>query len=74
MKEPSREQIAQRAYEFYLARGCKPGMDMDDWLAAEKELTLDGVLSESQMGKIREPETGRYVPKRMNPIGVGQPA
>ena len=38
---PSREQIARRAYELYLARGCEPGKEVEDWLAAEKELILE---------------------------------
>lgn len=30
--------IARRAYELYLARGCDPGHDVEDWLQAEQEL------------------------------------
>ena len=30
--------IARRAYELYLARGCDPGHDVEDWLTAEQEL------------------------------------
>lgn len=33
------EQIGQRAYELYLERGGEDGRDVEDWLAAEKELT-----------------------------------
>ena len=36
--EADRERIAARAYELYLARGGGDGMDMQDWLAAEREL------------------------------------
>lgn len=35
---PTREQIAQRAYELYQNRGREDGRDMEDWLAAESEL------------------------------------
>ena len=36
---PTKEQIEEkRAYELYLARGCEPGMDLEDWLAAEENL------------------------------------
>jgi Protein of unknown function (DUF2934) len=35
----SRDRIARRAYELYLARGGRDGGDFDDWLAAERELT-----------------------------------
>jgi len=30
--------IARRAYDLYLARGCGHGHDVDDWLRAEREL------------------------------------
>jgi len=32
------EQIRQRAYEIFLARGAAPGQDIEDWLRAEREL------------------------------------
>ena len=32
------EEIEQRAYEIYLARGCVDGYDQDDWLQAEREI------------------------------------
>ena len=38
---PDRERIARRAYELYLARGASEGEAMDDWLAAEREITAD---------------------------------
>lgn len=30
--------IARRAYDLYLARGCETGHDVEDWLKAEQEL------------------------------------
>ena len=33
-----RAEIAQRAYENYVERGCEDGQDLDDWLKAEREL------------------------------------
>ena len=36
---PSREEIAQRAYEIYLARGKTGGRELEDWVQAERELT-----------------------------------
>lgn len=32
-------QIKQRAYELYSARGGEAGHDLEDWLRAEKEIT-----------------------------------
>jgi len=36
---PSFEQIQQRAYELFLARGGTHGCDWADWFTAEQELT-----------------------------------
>ena len=36
---PSYKSIAKRSYEIYLARGAQPGHEVEDWLAAEAELT-----------------------------------
>jgi DUF2934 family protein len=30
--------VARRAYDLYLARGCEHGHDVDDWMQAEHEL------------------------------------
>lgn len=38
---PTYEQIAERAYDIYLARGESPGHDIDDWLRAEAELRAE---------------------------------
>jgi|tagenome__1003787_1003787.scaffolds.fasta_scaffold20828874_3 hypothetical protein len=37
-ESPSRERIAERAYQLYCERGRADGADCDDWLAAEREL------------------------------------
>lgn len=34
----SHELIARQAYWLFLERGCVHGHDLDDWLAAEREL------------------------------------
>ena len=36
---PTTEEIAHLAYQFYQERGRLEGLAMDDWLAAEKQLT-----------------------------------
>ena len=36
---PTDEQIALRAYEIYEREGCQPGTELQNWLAAEAELT-----------------------------------
>jgi hypothetical protein len=35
------EEIAGRAYQRYLDRGSTDGYDIDDWLAAERELARE---------------------------------
>ncbi|MFO0698299.1 MAG: DUF2934 domain-containing protein [Nitrospira sp.] len=42
ISNPTREQIAQRAYELYLTRGCADGYADEDWLQAERELQASG--------------------------------
>jgi type II secretory pathway predicted ATPase ExeA len=37
-KRPTREQIEQLAHQRFLERGCRSGDELEDWLAAEKEL------------------------------------
>lgn len=32
--------IARRAFEIYESRGASDGADLDDWLQAERELTM----------------------------------
>ena len=36
--EAIREEIELRAYYRYCERGCAPGADVNDWLAAEQEV------------------------------------
>ena len=38
--KPSHGEIAHRAYELFLARGAEHGLALDDWLEAERQLTL----------------------------------
>jgi len=36
---PSQEEVRQRAFELYQRRGAEPGRELEDWLAAEAELS-----------------------------------
>jgi hypothetical protein len=38
-RQPTHEQIAERAYELFERRGREHGHDVEDWHAAETELT-----------------------------------
>jgi hypothetical protein len=37
--------IARRAYDLYLARGCTPGHQLEDWLQAEQELRQGSLVN-----------------------------
>jgi hypothetical protein len=50
--KPTHEQIAQRAYEIYVERGCAPGDPMQDWLRAELELSVPVKKSRSKSKKV----------------------
>jgi len=39
---PSQTEIAQRAYEIYVARGKVGGRELEDWIQAERELVTNG--------------------------------
>jgi hypothetical protein len=37
---PSRDQISRRAYEIWIQTGCCDGRDDENWLQAERELSV----------------------------------
>jgi hypothetical protein len=39
--ETREQKIRSRAFAIYLERGREPGRDLEDWLQAERELTMD---------------------------------
>ncbi|MBK8481205.1 MAG: DUF2934 domain-containing protein [Proteobacteria bacterium] len=40
-RTPSKEEIATRAYELYLERGCTDGHADEDWAEAERDLSAN---------------------------------
>lgn len=52
---PGDDEIRRRAYDRYLARGRDPGRDVDDWLAAEREMR-DGRRDDSAMAEVPAPD------------------
>jgi hypothetical protein len=62
MRQPkfaTAEQIRKRAYELYLEHGCEDGRDLEDWLAAERELTGLSEQSPSLRQKARPASAGK---------------
>jgi hypothetical protein len=46
--QPTREEIALRAYAIYLERGGTPGNEFEDWVEAERQLVgANGKVSEN---------------------------
>jgi hypothetical protein len=54
------EEIEKRAYEIYLRRGGGDGRDLDDWFAAEQELSQgrsqDSESESYRSGRQEQPE------------------
>jgi Protein of unknown function (DUF2934) len=40
-RSPTFDEIAVRSYQLYLARGGEQGHDVEDWLAAEAQLSAE---------------------------------
>jgi hypothetical protein len=57
-KTPTQKEIELRAYEIYLQRGGEDGNELNDWLAAEKE------LNESLQMDTAEPTVPDVMPLR----------
>ena len=61
--EERRQEIAQRAYQRYCDRGCTPEGDLDDWLAAEREVLA------SQAAEPPSSDPSRAKPRRTQKTG-----
>jgi len=48
VESPTYDEVAERAYFIYEARGGDHGRDMDDWLQAESELLTERALAVDQ--------------------------
>ena len=55
-----RGQIEARAYAIYCARGCVDGLDVDDWLEAERQLRSEARIEDA-------------TPQEAEPARVGEP-
>ena len=44
--EPSNEEVQKAAYLLYLASGCVPGHDLENWLAARERITSQHPFSD----------------------------
>jgi len=40
--KPTHEEISRRAYMLFEQSGCIPGRDLENWLAAEAQLNVNG--------------------------------
>lgn len=51
MSDSLKERIQKKAYEKFVARGCKHGNDFEDWLKAEKEVLGEAKAPKSPLQK-----------------------
>ena len=66
---PDDDAIAKRAYELYLQRGSVSGHELDDWLAAEAELSSEA----AQAGKESKDTAVQPVVRRRAARNEAQP-
>ncbi len=45
---PAHEEVAERAYSYWLERGCPEGCPEEDWYRAESELRTHGSVKTGQ--------------------------
>ena len=57
---PDDDVIAKRAYELYLQRGSVSGHELDDWLAAEAELS--GAAAQQSNAAVNDTTDGPVLP------------
>jgi hypothetical protein len=66
---PSDEDIARRAYDIYIEKGCRQGQGQENWLQAEQE--LKSRLQDGWETRNRDPAGGSCGP--VNDTGGGRP-
>ena len=55
-QRPTHQEIAARAYQIFLERGCQHGHDRDDWLQAEYELMQLPVRKLAELPPPKQPQ------------------
>lgn len=65
--EVRREEIELSAYFKYCERGCESGHDVDDWLAAEREILAAGAAAKHAETPETPPEEPREVTRDHSP-------
>ena len=61
--EELRQEIARRAHLRYCDRGCVSGADVDDWLAAEREVLA------TRESDVPSPDRSRAKSRRTRKVG-----
>ena len=50
IRTPTQEEIASTAYQLYLAQGCQPGYELEDWIRAEQILSQEFENADTSSG------------------------
>jgi hypothetical protein len=58
--KPTRDSITHLAYSLYLTRGGEHGMDVEDWIKAEKELSDKPIGQSPTTTATRLPSSGWF--------------
>ena len=59
LAEPTHDDIARRAYQFYEERAGEHGLDRADWLRAERQLRQ--LVLQDSLSRIRKTPDGAYI-------------
>jgi hypothetical protein len=65
VRRPTHQEIAARAYQLHVNRGCVDGYDMDDWLQAEYELMQLPVHKIAELDPPAPAAKGRKPPRSL---------
>lgn len=52
---PVQIRIEQRAYEIWIAEGCPDGCDVDHWLRAEAEISVESNIQNASLEAASKP-------------------
>jgi len=69
--QPTQEQISRRAFEIYVASGCKEGRSEQNWLQAERELLTEAATMGSDLKPPEEDPPANFPLRNFSPVFRG---
>jgi hypothetical protein len=74
MRRPTHQEIAARAYQFYIERGRQDGYEVDDWLQAEYELLQLPIHKLAELEPVPPVKSAQPVSRKRSLVEVVQTA